>query len=90
MDEYPCPHCGNDIVAGVPFCRHCGASDDSGWDDSEEGLAEGEFASEDEFDYDEFIANEFPDQSKRPVDWKKLVIWFLLIAFALSTVAAVL
>ena len=39
------------------FCRFCGASEDSGWNESEFG----DDAAGDDFDYDEFVAREFPD-----------------------------
>ena len=31
-----CPNCGEDLPSARRFCRECGASDDSGWDDAGE------------------------------------------------------
>lgn len=54
-ENFDCPCCGAEVSAGASFCRECGASDDSGWSlEEEEG-----FASDDDFDYDEFLDREF-------------------------------
>ncbi|QDT13540.1 DUF7577 domain-containing protein [Planctomycetes bacterium K23_9] len=54
----PCPHCGGEIAANARFCRHCGSSGDDGWRDDEEGFSE---SYDDDFDYDEFVQDEFAD-----------------------------
>ncbi|MBI2478051.1 MAG: zinc ribbon domain-containing protein [Planctomycetia bacterium] len=54
-NNFDCPCCGAEVSAGANFCRACGASDDSGWNlEEEEG-----FASDDDFDYEEFLDREF-------------------------------
>ena len=54
-ESFDCPCCGAEVAAGASFCRECGASDESGWNDAgEEG-----FATEDEFDYDDYLEREF-------------------------------
>ncbi|MBC8352008.1 MAG: zinc ribbon domain-containing protein [Planctomycetes bacterium] len=54
-NSFDCPCCGAEVVAGANFCRECGASDDSGWDEEgEEG-----FSTDEEFDYDEYLEREF-------------------------------
>lgn len=65
--EFACPHCGAPVRADARFCRQCGASEDSGWneDDSLEEDVAG-YAGADDFNYDEFIAREFPDHADRP------------------------
>lgn len=41
--------------AGASFCRECGASDESGWnEEAEEG-----FAADEEFDYGDYLEREF-------------------------------
>ncbi len=67
-DFFPCPHCGADVPAGARFCRQCGASDESGWGEEDRWEADfsGGYAPGDEFDYDEFVRREFPDQAERP------------------------
>ena len=62
-DYFVCPHCGSDVPAGAAFCRECGASDESGWDD-DYGIADG-YAPDSDFDYDEFIGREFPGYAEQ-------------------------
>ena len=66
-DYFLCPHCGERLAAGAKFCRHCGADAEMGW--GPEGL-DGDPTGgyeDDDFDYDEFIAREFPTRpSHRP------------------------
>ena len=54
-ESFDCPCCGAEVAAGASFCRECGASDESGW--NEEG--EQGFATDDDFDYDEYLDREF-------------------------------
>ena len=63
-EDFVCPHCGAKVVAGATFCRQCGASDESGWN-TQDGLfgeADG-YSPDDDFDYDEFISREFPEEA---------------------------
>ena len=66
-DYFICECCGAELPATATFCRHCGASDECGWgrDYQREplDLPAGYGDEDDEFDYDEFIAQEFPDQA---------------------------
>lgn len=72
------------ILERADFCRHCGASESSGWADTSEHYAG---TDEDDFDYDEFIANEFPDASQNiKRDWKSLVVILVLVGFLLAFV----
>ena len=76
-----CSHCGAAIPASARFCKHCGSSDADGWADSDESMLE-----DDDFDYDEFIENEFAPRrlSTRlhPV-WKVAAV-LVLLGFALA------
>ena len=60
--ERVCWHCGEPLAENAAFCRECGASDELGWGTSE-GEIHGETAMEEEFDYDEYLRTEFPDQA---------------------------
>ena len=60
-----CPWCGADLPSHADFCRECGASKESGW-----GEDDGDWEAsvpDDGFEYDEFIAREFPDQASPPL-----------------------
>ena len=67
-DYFVCPCCGAELPASATFCRHCGASDECGWGEDHQGeeldLPAG-YGEEDDadFDYDEFVAREFPAQA---------------------------
>jgi hypothetical protein len=74
-DYFICPCCGAEVRVGATFCRECGASDESGWNEEEVGREDdarpGDAADDDfdyDFDYDEFVAREFPDQA---APWSK-------------------
>lgn len=63
-DYFTCPHCGAELPGSASFCRECGASEDSGWEEEWTDSAE----SEDDFEYDEYLRREFPDQCHREQD----------------------
>ena len=66
QDEYfICPHCGEEVRIGASSCRECGSDAETGWsDEAHLGVADIPSApDDDDFDYDEFIAREFPDQA---------------------------
>jgi hypothetical protein len=83
-DDFACPHCGAEVPAGSTFCRNCGASEDSGWDsDHDFQEAAGGYDQDDEFDYQAYLAREFPDQFRSPAitgNWMMAVIVILLCA----------
>ena len=87
-DYFLCPNCGAEVPVGAKFCRECGASDDSGWGEEEsqdEGSGSG-YGPDDEFDYDEFVRREFPEQS--PVDSNyRLKRWAMAVLVALVAAA---
>jgi hypothetical protein len=60
-----CPHCGVAVRAGAVFCPSCGASDESGWADGDEDYGDlGDGDEDEEFDYQDFVRREFPDQAE--------------------------
>ena len=74
-----CPHCGAEILATARFCRHCGSSDADGWrDEYEEGYGD----DTEEFDYEEFVEENFSDSlvnsQTKPV-WRWVAIGLLLL-----------
>lgn len=58
-NDFSCPHCGATVSGRASFCRECGASDESGWNDD----VSTDVDTDDEFDYDDFVSREFPDQA---------------------------
>ncbi len=72
MSEYfNCPHCGAEVRVGASGCRECGSDAETGW--SEDALLwQADIpsaADDDDFDYDEFIAREFPEQTDGPTGY---------------------
>ena len=90
---FRCPNCGADVPESAKFCRQCGASDDSGWgenDDSwsSDGVGSG-YSPDDDFDYDEYIAREFPDQAgPRPGHGVKRWAMAVLVAIVVAAFLA--
>lgn len=66
-DWIACPHCGAKLPEYVNSCRHCGAEVDMEADDVcawEADIPTG-YGDDDDFDYDEFVAEEFDDRDQR-------------------------
>lgn len=60
-----CPVCGEDVPARARACPECGADENSGW--KPDALAsDGLDLPESEFNYDEFVAEEFGNGKGRP------------------------
>ena len=80
-DPFACPHCGAAIDQDAVFCRHCGSSDEDGWAENLD-----EMYVDDDFQYDEFIRENFSDRrtdtNTRPL-WR-IVALVLLGLFALG------
>ena len=73
MDDYfLCPHCGAELPASATFCRECGSSEDSGWNKGDE------HARDDDFDYDEYVAREFPQHASASAKLQ-LRNWFVVL-----------
>ena len=67
-ESFACPHCGADVIVGARSCRTCGSDSETGWTEdrgswgAEDAVGYGE---DDDFDYDRFVAEEFPHQADR-------------------------
>ena len=74
-----CPNCGADVPPKARACPECGADEETGW--SERAHAERLGLPDDEFNYDEFVKEEFanPKQTMRPkgISW----LWWIVAAF---------
>ena len=79
-DWFICPCCGAQLPIQARFCRECGASEDSGW-------GEEPWDNEDDFDYEEFVQEEFPEHAapnpKRLAKRRRLFVVVLLVIVAL-------
>ena len=94
-DFFICPHCGTRVPAGATSCRECGSDDETGWSDSagewEENVPSADYGSDDDFEYDEFVADEFPDQA--PLSSRRramrIVVAIVILAFSLWALVTV-
>lgn len=71
---------------GSRACPHCGSDEETGWrtDGSEAGFGADQ---EEDFDYDQYIEREFPQQEGRQPAPKTQITWVLL-ALALAGLIA--
>ena len=60
-----CPNCGADVPPGARACPECGSDEETGW--SEEAAAADLGLPDEEFNYDEFVKEEFGPGGKSPV-----------------------
>ncbi|MBN2507593.1 MAG: zinc ribbon domain-containing protein [Verrucomicrobia bacterium] len=84
-----CPHCGAVVPEGATACPVCGSDARTGW--SERATAQRLDLPDDEFDYDEFIRDEFggpphPRARPRGVRWFWWIVVVLVAAAFLLTV----
>ena len=79
--SFNCPHCGEPVPLNASMCRNCGSSDEYGWNESD-AIAD---LGDDDFDYDEFVAREFPDQvDQSPAEGKEILFRAVILAIILS------
>ena len=64
MTPETCPNCGADLPRRARACPDCGSCEQTGW--SERAGHEGLGLPDEEFDYDQFVAEEFAPEKKRP------------------------
>jgi len=76
-----CPNCGAEVPSKARACPECGADEETGW--SERARAQQLGIPDDEFDYDEFVKEEFGAEKKnvRPkgIHWLWWIVAILLI-----------
>jgi hypothetical protein len=81
---FDCPHCGGRVKSTASACPHCGSDDQTGWSNHEDASE----SYEDDFDYDEYIEREFPDNAnpsaERKAYWTRVIIILLIVATLLS------
>lgn len=90
LEFIDCPRCGKRVAKTAKTCHHCErlrltikpAVDDHD-DESHHAANYGGYdASQDDFDYDEFLSDEFPDENHGMLDrnrWKYVSILLLIV-----------
>jgi uncharacterized membrane protein YvbJ len=73
MPPEVCPNCGADVPRRAKACPGCGADEKTGWSDS--AYASNLGIPEENFDYDDFVKEEFSAANVKPrgIHW----LWWL-------------
>lgn len=79
-----CPVCGDDVPPGALACPECGADHNSGWREGAESY-DGVDLPDQEFNYDEFVREEFGSGVK-PTGIKTLW-WITAIVLIIASLA---
>ncbi len=81
-----CPNCGAEVPPNARACPECGSDEQTGW--SEEARTSELGLPEEEFDYDEFVREEFGKEGPRPrgVRW----FWWVIAIVAAGLLLAAL
>ena len=82
-----CPNCGAEVPSRARACPECGADEHTGW--SEAAQAQRLGLPDEEFDYDEFVKEEFASQKKvevrpRGISWFWWIVAVLLLVGTLA------
>ncbi len=75
-----CPNCGADLPKNARACPECGSDEKTGW--SEVAAVSSLDLPDEEFDYQEFVKNEFGEQRKikpRGLHWFWWVVGVILL-----------
>ncbi len=80
QDWFVCPNCGEVLVGDPDACTRCGADDETGW--SEARIYDGIDLGSDEFDYEEYLQEEFGPGTRASGrgTWVTLVILGMIAA----------
>ena len=76
-----CPHCGAEVPRKARACPECGADEQTGWSEEAQGQRLG--LPQDQFDYDEFVREEFGAENRmrpRGIRWFWWAVAVLLLA----------
>lgn len=64
MTPETCPNCGADVPPRAKACPNCGACEQTGWAEDSDSAQHG--ASDESFNYDEFVQREFGPKRALP------------------------
>ena len=80
--EY-CPNCGAEVPPNAKACPECGSDEQTGW--SDKAYADNLGLPDEEFDYNEFVEQEFGKGKAKPhgVSWLWWAVALLLAALLL-------
>jgi uncharacterized membrane protein YvbJ len=83
MPPEVCPNCGAQVPRNAKACPGCGADENTSW--SETAYASNLNLPDEEFDYDDFMKEEFGSRSLKPrgIRWLWWLVAILLIGLFL-------
>jgi hypothetical protein len=78
-----CPNCGAEVPCNAKACPECGSDEKTGW--SETAYASNLGLPDEEFDYKEFVKEEFGTRRAKPhgISWFWWVVALLLVVLLL-------
>jgi hypothetical protein len=79
-----CPVCGEDVPPKSLACPECGADERSGWKEDAADY-DGLDLADEEFDYNEYVKNEFGGGRAKPAN-EKLLWWLVAIGLLIVLV----
>lgn len=84
MTPETCPNCGAAVPPRAKCCPGCGSDEATGWSDRAHSSRLD--LPDEEFDYDEFVKDEFGPQREKPpgVRWLWLIVVLVLIGGLLA------
>jgi hypothetical protein len=80
-----CPTCGADVPANAKACPECGSDESTGW--SEQARTAGLDLPQDDFDYKDFVEQEFGSKRRVPrgIHW----FWWCVAVAVLVLLATI-
>lgn len=86
--EY-CPHCGAEVPPDAKGCPACGSDEQTGWSDRAHADRLG--IPDDEFDYDEFVKEEFGGRKESAVQPRGMSwLWWIVAIVLLLALLGIL
>jgi uncharacterized membrane protein YvbJ len=83
-----CPNCGSDVPRNALACPNCGADERTGWSDHADSQRTTDRLGipDDEFNYDEFVKEEFGERRENPAKTKNVswLWWAVAVGLALA------
>jgi hypothetical protein len=84
-----CPHCGAEIPLQAKACPECGSDEQTGWSDRAHTDRLG--IPDDEFDYDEFVKEEFGGRNESAVQPREISwLWWIVAIVLLLALLGIL
>jgi hypothetical protein len=82
MTPETCPNCGADVPPNAKACPECGSDEQTGW--SDEAATSGLDLPDENFNYDEFVENEFG--GKKPIPHGIRPFWWVIALLILGAI----